>query len=913
MATVTDLRNSGSQVTNIATPIAEPFNAPEILTQYLRRFGNHYNVSQNSHLFRYLAVLCGEAGAGSLKKELLLPRLASQLENTQFLNLDRLYGDALALPRMSAEVYTVDPENQILTQTQWDDVKAKDAAYRERCLLWMRAIFEGPTSRGLELAAEAALGVDCDVFEQYRYLDNPGLFTNLSSLNIRNEFIIVPRTNTLTERDRRRFSRLVDKLKPVNTVGSLSLSTTIRTARTINGVASSSNKFYVKRLVTGRTDITWPTPNANDGTWVVAGTSTEAPTFAFMDRQEAVTYLDISSVVASSAHTGMFNTQQQNLFSNLAKSYDDFTYFPGSSAYAQNLAPLNIQQGWVNTSSGEAHDNIVANLYYALSYFAIEGVVPTTDPNLGQFWSSVENMAGTSESLIFNFGRLRPCNYISFELTPKPLDFIIEYDDGAGNWLPVTGKSTNTYSLSMTYLPSVENPWVTFEYGFNRVSTTRLRVSFTRRSEAFPLPSSESFPFSVDVRGLRIMHVMSLSTDFVTDTGTDILGNSYTTSFIEYTPSNTIDALATYWSSKPNPSRNAVESLYFDLRTGSHVGTQSYLDTLLGLDLTNRSQTDMESFRSDGQVVDEVFIDPVIPGADMHFYYSNDNTPTWDEKLWVPIPRNYICKKGYHPLPGPINVRFFKVEFTSLPAVPYQPVEYPAMPKVQYNVHPTWVTDYFDQVNPRDVPTTLMDIETVTFEPLDLFKKADDRMGQSFEQMRAELEKDHTPEIKTQVEELLSMQIDQSPQAKIEEKINYRSTVMWQNDIMRQLDPTRALSRIATKARGDFSDTGFNAELGLPTYLPPIQASVSNLNDIAEEKTRPTYWFPRLCRHGYKVIEGSLSSKIAFMVSIRTIEFHRRNYAATIDEPVYIETLDDIAHVSLNEFSLVNGAYYIGQ
>jgi hypothetical protein len=863
-------------------------------------------------LFRYLAALCGEAGAGSLKKELLLPRLALQLENTQFLNLDRLYGDALALPRLSTEVYTVDPENQILTQAQWDDVKAKDATYRERCLLWMRAIFEGPTPRGLELAAEAALGTECDVFEQYRYLDNPGI-TNYGVFNSRNEFIIIPRTNTITDRERRRLRRLIDKIKPSNTVSTVFLGSAVRTARVINGVASSSNKFYVKRLVTGRTDVTWPAADPNAGTWVVAGVANEAPVFAFMDRQEAVTYIDVASVTSSSSHTGSFNAQQQSLFSNLAKNYDEFTYFPGTSANAQNIAPLNIQQGWVNTSGGEAHDNIVANLYYPINYFAIEGVIPAVDPNLGQFWSSVESGAGTSDSLTFEFGRLRPCNYLSFELTPKPLDLTIEYDDGAGNWLPVNGKSTNSYSLSMEYIPSSVNPWMNFEYAFDLVTTSRLRITFTRKSTVFPLPSSDPFPFSVDVRGLRIMHVMALSSDFVADLGTDILGNSYTTSFAEYSAPNTTDSLATFWQSKPNPARNAVESLYFDLRTGTHAGLQDYLNAQIQADLTERSQSNMEMFYSDGQVVDEVFIDPVFPGADMHFYYSNDNTPEWDEKLWIPIPRNYVCKKGYHPLPLPTNVRYFKIEFTSLPALPYQPVEYPSLPKVEYNTHPTWVTDYFDQIAPRDIPTTLTDIETILYDPLDLFQKIDDRMGQSFEQMRVELEKDHTPEIKTRIEELLSMQADPTPQTQIEDTIQYHSTVMWQDDLMQQLDPTRALSRIANDPRGDFTDTGFNAELGLPAYLPPIQASVSNLNNIAEEKTRPTYWFPRLCRHGYKVVQGSLDSKIAFMVAIRTVEFHRRNYTVPIDEPVYIETLDDTQHIVQNDFALTNNnAYYIG-
>jgi hypothetical protein len=35
----------------------------------------------------------------------------------------------------------------------------------------MRAIIEGPTPRGIAMAAEAACGIECDVFENYQYLD----------------------------------------------------------------------------------------------------------------------------------------------------------------------------------------------------------------------------------------------------------------------------------------------------------------------------------------------------------------------------------------------------------------------------------------------------------------------------------------------------------------------------------------------------------------------------------------------------------------------------------------------------------------------------------------------------------------------------------------------------------------------
>ncbi len=46
----------------------------------------------------------------------------------------------------------------------------------------MRAIIEGPTPRGIALAAEAACGIECDVFENYRYIDNAQLTRPASRL-----------------------------------------------------------------------------------------------------------------------------------------------------------------------------------------------------------------------------------------------------------------------------------------------------------------------------------------------------------------------------------------------------------------------------------------------------------------------------------------------------------------------------------------------------------------------------------------------------------------------------------------------------------------------------------------------------------------------------------------------------------
>jgi hypothetical protein len=350
MPSITDIRSSGTTLTIAQRPIEEPLAAPTPLGNHLRRFGDHYDISSNSNLYRFLLGLCGETGAGQIKKGMLYPKLQQLLESTHFTDLDRLYGDPLSLPRLNSEIYTVDPRKEALTQTQWQDVAIKDSQYRARCLIWMRAIIAGPTLEGIALAAEAATGVECTVFERYVYLDNqvsdvPIGIQNIGLTNSRQEFVIRPMTLSITEQDKRRISRLVDKLRPTDTIPTVQVGNRVRTQRTVRAVAATSERFILKRLVTGRSDIDWPTINLTEGEWVSVS-ETEAPTFAFMDTQESITYLSINNVTASSEHIGNFNPIQRQLFPHLDHDYDIYMVFDSANSFVPTIAPISISIPW---------------------------------------------------------------------------------------------------------------------------------------------------------------------------------------------------------------------------------------------------------------------------------------------------------------------------------------------------------------------------------------------------------------------------------------------------------------------------------------------------------------------------------------------------------------------------------------
>lgn len=134
MTTLAELNSLGDTATVVSSPLAEPLNAPLRFEERLRRFGEHYNTGQDSHLYKLLVSLCGDAGAGSLKREKLYPRLQQLLGSTYFQDIDKLYGNPIGISRLPIELYIFDPHNEALTQEQWIEVFGKDASYRERCL-----------------------------------------------------------------------------------------------------------------------------------------------------------------------------------------------------------------------------------------------------------------------------------------------------------------------------------------------------------------------------------------------------------------------------------------------------------------------------------------------------------------------------------------------------------------------------------------------------------------------------------------------------------------------------------------------------------------------------------------------------------------------------------------------------------
>lgn len=86
--------------------------------------------------------------------------------------------------------------------------------------------------------------------------DTPVVFPIVpSSTNSRNEFTILPRVTDLEAKEIRAISRLVDKLRPVDTIATISAGSNPRNELPILDVAATSSRFTVLRNVTGNSNI----------------------------------------------------------------------------------------------------------------------------------------------------------------------------------------------------------------------------------------------------------------------------------------------------------------------------------------------------------------------------------------------------------------------------------------------------------------------------------------------------------------------------------------------------------------------------------------------------------------------------------------------------------------------------------
>lgn len=588
--------------------IVEPYNAPIDVIKHARKFFPEevYNLSSETILYKFLSALLGDAGVGGMKKAITYARTQQTLSNVHFDDLDTLFTGPFEFVRQSGEIYNTDPANDLLTDAQWLEVRSKDANYRSRALDYVKGVNLGPTEQGYKLIARAATGQDAEIYEQWQYYDDvnsdsPVGFPNLGNTGLRGEIVVLPYTNGLTQQQTKHLNDAFNRVKSMTTPISFSAQGSAATNIPAKTVVSSSDFFYVQKTVTANPSIDYPTVTSSgsaiNNLWIVPGQSTEAPTYAFSNAQESITYAPIQSASASSYHTGPFNQIQQSVFGYLQNVPSALTNFSADQSYVDNSNSLEISTPW---SVRQDTLNLFVNQNYPVGYLAL--LENQKSKYNKTFWSSNENPITTTESLYIYFPTSTPVNLLEFEIGKKPISIVVNYLSN-NNWIPVTLNNSVENTIQVHYDHSTIYQWqpaaLTFNDGTNNyVNTTALRIDFIRNLADFPFNNPSYFNWSVDVRNLKTGLMIGKASDFVTFPGIDVLGNAFTTQLKTYSSSNVLNGQNSFWQSQSNPSQFAVESLYFDI---------------------SDSQGNAQTF-------DQIYLDPLTIGNLMHVYYSNDSS-----------------------------------------------------------------------------------------------------------------------------------------------------------------------------------------------------------------------------------------------------------------------------------------------
>ncbi len=341
-------------------PVVEPLDGPTTVDDVMDRFPEEvYQQGRDTHLYRFLTALTGDAGAGLLKAQTFAARLTFEAEFLNFQVLDEFYAAQFKFKRLLQETYPgFNPDTDALTPTQWDAIQLADQQYRQRMLDFFTATRYGNSPAGLALAGQAGCGVECDIVENYKWVydqfsDDPlGILPEGTTAST-GEFIVVPRfigdeiespfleyqqhiervytahagsfddsirpstggtaptvtsafgpfdpdgVTKMVPAVERNVIDLLDRLRPATTLATVKPEPMRFTAIGVNGdVHASSERVHTSRLVTGNSDVPWPDTDPAQNYFIQAGVETEAGTFFGSGRELPVVFLTAENVHA---------------------------------------------------------------------------------------------------------------------------------------------------------------------------------------------------------------------------------------------------------------------------------------------------------------------------------------------------------------------------------------------------------------------------------------------------------------------------------------------------------------------------------------------------------------------------------------------------------------------------------------
>jgi hypothetical protein len=311
-----------------------------------------YNTTSSSLLYKILSAACGDSGVGQLLKEIGFTRGGAGLETIYFNDLDYVFGNLSFLGRTTAEQYAWDPMTDMLNASQWDEVRVKDAHYRARVKGFFKACGLGGTPAGIRECIQAAISVDCDIYENWEYLDYFGGAAPGTRVGSRSEVVVVPHKASLAPEELRLCRDMLDKLCPLGaviTIAAQGLATDIPI--TVNSAASPSVYYEVQKVITPTpvlANIPIPASLANalpvSAQWMFSGKPTQAPTVAFNSAQAFAYCYVVGGGKTSAIDSVTYGTLQPD---GTVKTEPNYSLYNQTGTYTP----------WMNYEKADSSDN----------------------------------------------------------------------------------------------------------------------------------------------------------------------------------------------------------------------------------------------------------------------------------------------------------------------------------------------------------------------------------------------------------------------------------------------------------------------------------------------------------------------------------------------------------------------------
>lgn len=237
---------------------------PPKSTEYRLRNFDHtaFRTNPSTVIYRLADAMMGSAGAADLKKGSFMVRLEAELEGISFSDLDYIFGGLGFIGRSPYESYNHDPKQAMLTSDEWDEVRVKDAWYRDRIRKFFEACSLGGTTEGLRMTVMAVTSADCDVYEIWRYVDNYGLTQEIkvgagefvlgrSPQSNLAEVVLVPHKKEISGGEKRLLIQMLRRLAPADTVVTVNIQgVAMRLPVSVRTAAADGSYFQVEKEVT---------------------------------------------------------------------------------------------------------------------------------------------------------------------------------------------------------------------------------------------------------------------------------------------------------------------------------------------------------------------------------------------------------------------------------------------------------------------------------------------------------------------------------------------------------------------------------------------------------------------------------------------------------------------------------------